>query len=212
VEKFLVPDTSVSALEKLAGQERTTLFTAALAVFYLWLHRVTGEADLAVGSMFANRLHQEAVRAVGFFANLLVLRTEIPARGTFRDLLRATRGTVNGALDHQEVPFQMVRIGPSADRSVRPEDLMFQMQPWPVDEHRVLMSAEAWQIPPPEGVITRFAFEFFMCPAAAGGLLGLIAFAEERFDRSWVRQAATDFEALAAQVASAPETPLAEHG
>jgi hypothetical protein len=209
VEKFLVPEASVSALERLAGQERATLFTAALAVYYLWLHRVTGETDLAVGSMFANRLRHEAVGSVGFFANLLVLRTEIPQAGTFRDLLRATRDTVNGALDHQEVPYQMVRLSPSPHRSVRPEDLMFQMQPWPLDEHRSLPGAEAWQIPPPEGVATRFAFEFFMCPAGDGGLLGLIMFAQERFGRSWVRRAAADFEALAVQVATAPQTPLA---
>ncbi len=223
-ETFLIPDSSVSALEKLASQERTTLFTAMLSVFCLWLHQVTGEADLAVGSMFANRLRPEAIRAVGFYANLLVLRTAIPPGGTFRDLLQATRVTVNGALDHQEVPYQMVRIRPPAygaarpeqsvrpEESVRPEDLMFQMQPWPVDEHRSLVNAEVWQEPPPEGVITRFAFELFMWPASAGGLLGQIVFAEGRFERSWVRKAAAGYAALAARVAAAPEAPLTGHG
>ncbi len=208
VETFLVPDSSVSAMEKLAGQERTTLFTAMLSVFYLWLHQTTGKTDLAVGSMFANRLRPEAIRGVGFYANLLVLRTAIPASGTFRDLLKATRVTVNGALDHQEVPYQMVRTGPSAYGSVRPEDLMFQMQPWPVDEHRSLVNAQVWQEPPPEGVITRFAFELFMWPASAGGLLGQIVFAQERFERSWVREAATGYAALAARVATTPDAPL----
>ena len=55
----------MAALELLARQERTTLFTAALAVFYLWLHRLTGQYDLAVGSMFANRLRAETIGTVG---------------------------------------------------------------------------------------------------------------------------------------------------
>lgn len=211
VETFLVPSSSVSALQRLAGQERATLFTAMLSVFYLWLHRVTGKADLAVGSMFANRLHPEAARTVGFCANLLVLRTEISPRGTFFDLLKATRDTVNAALDHQEVPYQMVRTAPSPTGSARPEDLMFQMQPWPVNEHRSLVNAEAWQQPCPQGVITRFSFEFFMWPDNNGGLLGQIVFAEEQFGRSWVRRAATEFETLAARLGAAPEAALTEH-
>lgn len=148
---------------------------------------------------------------MGFFANLVVLRTVVPVAGTFRDVLKATRGTVNEALDHQEVPCQTVRrLAPAARGAARAEDLMFQMQPWPLDERRTVAGADAWQIPPPEGVATRFAFEFFLCPAAAGGLLGMICFAEDRFQRAWVRESAADFEALAAQLVAAPDQPLAQ--
>jgi hypothetical protein len=37
-------------------------------------------------------------------------------------------------------------------------------------------------------------------------------FAQERFERSWVRKAATGYAALAARVAAAPEAPLTDHG
>ncbi len=210
IEELRIGEHSVAALSRLARQEHTTLFTAMLAVFYLWLYSVTGQADLAVGSMFANRLQPEAADTVGFFANLLVLRTPIAADGTFRQLLNATRTTVNGALDHQEVPYHMVRTEPGPHGPVHPEDLMFQMQPWPLDERRSLAGAEAWRIPPPEGLAPRFAFELLISPAASGGLRVLIAFAEQRFDRGWIRQAAADFRALAARAALAADARLTE--
>lgn len=87
------------------------MFAAALVVIYLGLHRVTGQRDLAVVSMFANRMRQTR-GTVGFFANLLVLRTEIPRAGTFRDLLRAARTTVIEALAHQELPCQAAACPP----------------------------------------------------------------------------------------------------
>jgi Condensation domain len=210
IEELRIDEHSVAALSRLARQEHTTLFTAMLAVFYLWLYSVTGQDDLAVGSMFANRLQPEAAGTVGFFANLLVLRTRIAADETFRQLLNATRTTVNGALDHQEVPYHMVRLEPGPHGPVHPEDLMFQMQPWPLDERRSLPGAGAWRIPPPEGLAPRFAFELLISPAASGGLRVLIVFAEKRFDRAWIRQAAADFSALATRAALTADAGLTE--
>jgi amino acid adenylation domain-containing protein len=110
----LGPDLS-DALRKLATAEGTTLFAALLAGYQLLVARATGEDDVVVGSVVAGRIRPEVERVVGFFANTLVLRTEVDGAGSFRDLVRRASATLVEALRHQEVPFaRVLELAPAA--------------------------------------------------------------------------------------------------
>jgi non-ribosomal peptide synthetase component F len=101
-----------------------------LACLYAHLHGLTRQQDLAVASLVANRARPEVAETVGFFVNMVVLRTAVAPGEPFRRLLRATRKTVSDALAHQGLPFQM--LPPHAVRSeregrvVRADDLVVQ--------------------------------------------------------------------------------------
>ena len=92
-------------LRQLCRQEKTTLFMTLLAAFQALLHQHTGDEDIVVGTDMAGRRDVNLERLVGFFVNLLVLRTDLSGNPTFRQLLHRVRETALGAYAHQDVPF-----------------------------------------------------------------------------------------------------------
>jgi hypothetical protein len=103
-----LPRRLVNALSALARGEETTLFTILLAAFQLFLHRHSGQPEIVVGSPVAGRSRPEFEHIVGYFLNSLPLRASFAGDPEFRTLLRASRATVHGALDHQDYPFELL--------------------------------------------------------------------------------------------------------
>ncbi|HKV94723.1 MAG TPA: amino acid adenylation domain-containing protein [Candidatus Angelobacter sp.] len=91
---------------RLAQQEGATLFMVLLAGFQWLLGRYSGQSDISVGVVSANRTRQETARLIGFFANTLVMRTSLEGQPTFRELLRRVRRVALDAYAHQDVPFE----------------------------------------------------------------------------------------------------------
>ncbi|HEX2254146.1 MAG TPA: amino acid adenylation domain-containing protein [Thermoanaerobaculia bacterium] len=94
------------ALRDLGRAEGATLFMVLAAAFKALLHRYTGVEDVAIGTDVANRNRVETERLIGFFVNVLVLRTDLAGDPTFRDLLAREREVAVGAFTHQELPFE----------------------------------------------------------------------------------------------------------
>ena len=93
------------ALNELSQQEGVTLFMTLLAAFKVLLYRHSGQDDIVVGSPIAGRNRKEAENLVGFFVNMLVLRTGIDGSQSFKEILRSVKETCLGAYAHQEMPF-----------------------------------------------------------------------------------------------------------
>ena len=75
-----------------------------LAAFQTLLHRYTGQDDIAVGTLIANRNRVELEGLIGFFVNTLVLRTDLSGDPSFRELLARVREVTLGAYEHQDCP------------------------------------------------------------------------------------------------------------
>ena len=63
----------IDAVDELGRREGASRFVTLLAAFQALLHRLSGQADLLVGSPVANRTRPEIEGLIGFFVNLLVL-------------------------------------------------------------------------------------------------------------------------------------------
>ncbi len=92
-------------LKILSRQEGVTLFMTLLAAFQTLLYRYTERDDIVVGTDIANRNRDEIESLIGFFVNLLVLRTDLSGNPSFRELLRRVREVALGAYAHQDLPF-----------------------------------------------------------------------------------------------------------
>jgi non-ribosomal peptide synthetase component F len=79
---------------------------AMLATFQVLLWRYSGQEDIVVGTPIANRNRVELEGLIGFFANTLVLRTNLGDNPTFRAVLAKVREVTLGAYSHQDVPFE----------------------------------------------------------------------------------------------------------
>ena len=107
-DSFQLDAKLVSELKAFAQQRSVTLYTTLLAVFKLLLARYTGQSDIIIGSPTAGR-HRAAFSAlVGYFVNLLPLRTTCDANATFDEFLQEVRRTVLAAIEHQDYPLSLL--------------------------------------------------------------------------------------------------------
>jgi len=116
-------DTEISRrLRRLAQAENTTLYTLVLAVFELFLSRYSDQEELLIGTPMLGRNRVEDERAIGYYANPVVLRTNLVGNPTFEDLLRQVRQTVIEAIEHQDYPFPLLveRLQPRRDPGYSP--------------------------------------------------------------------------------------------
>ena len=93
-------------LKEVGRREGVTLFMIFLTTFLVLLWRYSDQEDTVVGTPIANRNRVELEGLIGFFANTLVLRTDLSGNPTFRELLKRVRSVTLDAYSHQDVPFE----------------------------------------------------------------------------------------------------------
>ena len=103
-----LPGELTEKLKQLSRQEGATLFPTLLSAFKVLLHCYTEQSDLFVCSPIANRNRKELKNLMGYFVNLLVLRSDLSGNPSFRELLGRVRSTVSGAYAHQDLPVQQL--------------------------------------------------------------------------------------------------------
>ncbi|HEU5132804.1 MAG TPA: amino acid adenylation domain-containing protein, partial [Pyrinomonadaceae bacterium] len=102
---FTIPRALSDAVKRLSDKEGATLFMTLLAAFKVLLYRYAQQDDIVVGTAIANRHHGETENLIGFFLNILVLRTKVEGQLTFRQFLQRVREVALGAYEHQDLPF-----------------------------------------------------------------------------------------------------------
>src|SRR5262249_50713106 len=111
-----------AGLRRLSQREGAMLFMVLMAAFKVLLMRYSGEEDVSVGTVIANRTRREVEGLIGFFVNTLVMRTDLGANPSFRELIRKESTRALEAYVHQEVPFERLveEINPDRDLSRSP--------------------------------------------------------------------------------------------
>ncbi len=77
-----------------------------LAGFAALLSRYCGQQDVPIGVPSAGRTRPELETLIGYFANTLVIRTDLSGNPTFLELLERVRGTSLATYQHDELPFE----------------------------------------------------------------------------------------------------------
>lgn len=93
------------SLRGLCKQEAVTLFIASLAAFKTLLYKYTAESDIIIGTSMANRNRVEIEHLIGFFVNILPMRTNLGGNPRFTELLKRVKEVALGAYTYQEMPF-----------------------------------------------------------------------------------------------------------
>ncbi|HEU5378724.1 MAG TPA: amino acid adenylation domain-containing protein, partial [Ktedonobacteraceae bacterium] len=108
VSTFTFPARLAHDVRALSHKEGATLFMTLFSTFQILLHRYTRLEDIVVGTDIANRNHTQTEGIIGFFVNLLVLRTRIHPQETFRDILKHVSSVALNAYMHQDLPFEQL--------------------------------------------------------------------------------------------------------
>jgi non-ribosomal peptide synthetase component F len=79
---------------------------ALVAAFKMLLYGYTGQEDLCVATLIANRNRQEVEGLIGLLVNTVVLRTDLSGNPTCLEVLQRVRETILAAYAHQDLPFE----------------------------------------------------------------------------------------------------------
>jgi len=119
---FSLDSALVGRLRVLAKERNVTPYILLLAAFKVFLHRYTGQQDILIGSPMASRDLVQFEHLIGYFSNIVPLRTDLAGDPVFTSVVAQVRKKVLGALEHQDYPFPLLveRIAPSRDPSRSP--------------------------------------------------------------------------------------------
>lgn len=93
-------------LQQLSQHEGVTMFMVMLAAFKILLLYYSGQEDIPVGVPVAGRTRPEVEPLIGFFVNVLVMRTDLSGDPAFREVLQRVRRVALEAYDNQDVQFE----------------------------------------------------------------------------------------------------------
>jgi len=203
------PTGLTAALKQLARAEGGTLYMALLAAFQVLLMRYSGQEDIAVGSPIASRVRPELEGLIGFFANTLVLRSDLSGDPTFRELLRRVREVAIGAYTHQDVPFEKLveELQPDRDALHNP---LFQVL-FGFNTGSGSVSLPGLVVTPLE-IENRFSrFDLEVLIHESNGILDALWIGSaDLFEKTTVGRMASHFERLLESIVDRPEAKLSE--
>jgi non-ribosomal peptide synthetase component F len=172
------------------------------------LAQYTGQDDLVVGSVIANRDRADVERLIGFVANTLVLRIDTSGSPSFRELLARVRETCLDGYAQQVPPEKLVEALAAQRGSAKTAALYqawFQLEA-ASHEHLQLGGLEvtSYDVRPPD---TTFELSLVLVENPTG-ITGAFEYDAEVFDDDTVRQVADHFTALLRQVITSPAIAL----
>ncbi|HEY0735024.1 MAG TPA: amino acid adenylation domain-containing protein, partial [Herpetosiphonaceae bacterium] len=209
-QSFILPQELTSALLRVSQQHDATLFMTLLTAFQIVLARYSGQDDLAVGSPIANRTRRELEDLIGFFVNMLVLRTDLGGAPTIRQLLARVRATCLDAYAHQDLPFEQLVEELQPERSLSYNPLFqvgFALQNAPLD----LVERTDLRLRPINVVqrTSTFDLSVFMSEEP-DGIHGLLEYNTDLFDEATITRLVGHFTTVLAAIAADPDRSVAE--
>jgi len=121
----------LKVLRKIASEQDSTLFMVMLAVFNIFLSKLSGKEDIVCGTLIAGRKQAEFQRIVGMFVNTLALRNCPGSGKTFTEFLKEVRKKTLDVYENQDYQFETLveKVVKNRDTSRNPLfDFIFVLQ------------------------------------------------------------------------------------
>jgi len=209
VQSFTLPLALTEALKDLSRREDVTLYVTLLAVFKTLLYRYTGQEDLLVGSPIANRNRSEIEGAIGFFANTLVMRTNMAGTPSFRELLSRVRQVALGAYAHQDLPFEQLVEQLQPERSLSHTPLFQVMFALNVPMSALELPGLTLDLLETDSTTARFDLTLWMTQTDRG-LTGSLEYNTDLFDRDTIARMLGHFQTLLAGAIENPDCGIGD--
>ncbi|WP_425526045.1 amino acid adenylation domain-containing protein [Halotia branconii] len=202
---FQLDEQLTQKLKSLSEQSGATLFMTLLTGFVILLSRYSNQQDILVGSPIANRNRSEIESLIGFFVNILVLRTDISGNPTFWELLQRVRQVAIEAYSHQDVPFEQVVEALQPERNLNYSPL-FQVM-------FVLLNTPPGKLELPGLSLTQLEIEnptakfdlTLLMTETEQGLTASLEYNSDLFEPATITRMAGHFQTLLAGIVSNPE-------
>ncbi|MEA2101908.1 MAG: condensation domain-containing protein, partial [Thermodesulfobacteriota bacterium] len=130
-QRILLDKELAHRVKEFARDHDVTRFILTLAIFKILLHKLSGQDDIIVGSPIAGRNHADIEPMIGFFVNVLPMRSDLSGNPNFSDFLDQVKQTALDAYANQDYPFdKLVEVlNPVRDLSRSPIfDVVFEFR------------------------------------------------------------------------------------
>ena len=202
-----ISKTLTEGIRTLSKRQGVTSFMTMLAGFKGLLHFLTGQHDIVLGTDMANRTNVQTEALIGFFVNLLVLRTDLSGNPSFGELLAREREVAIGAYAHQDLPFDKLveELRPERNLSHSPlVQVLFVQQNTP-RSNAVMPGIEIGRFP--LEVQSKFDMAAFM-RETANEVVGSWVYNLDLFEAGTITRMAANFEMLLEAAVADPKIRL----
>ena len=214
---------TLDPLRRFTAAHRVTAFSVLLSALQVFLARLANQEDFLIGVPFTGRSHEQFANTVGFFVNMLPIRSALPQARSFLDLVQQVSRQLETSMEHQAYPLATIihEAQPARDPSRSP---LFQVACtfersqirkehatssllFPTSQESSIDSpaAEEGYFVPTRSC--RFDLEFIL-EQTDHSLHGMICFAESLFARETIEGMGRNFASLLIQLLHEPELPL----
>jgi hypothetical protein len=197
-------------LQELSGKEDATIFMIMLTAFQTILGKYSGQQDVPLGAVIANRNRLELEKLIGLFVNTVVIRTRLDPDLSFRALLRQVRQTTLDAYQNPDVPFEKVvqHLLPGRDMDRTPlVQAMFVFQNLPRVARAV--SGPTVEMLPQWNYAVKSDLDLYVTEDQEI-LYGTLVYDVELFNLSTMQGMLEDLQHLLASIVSQPDASLLE--
>jgi len=199
-------------IKALGRRHGATLYMTLLAAFQLLLYRWSGQHDITLGSPIAGRRRTETEGMIGFFVNLLVMRTDLSGAPTFVQLLRRVREVAMEAYTHQDVSFEKLveALSPERDPSHPPFfQVLFFLQNAPVTD---LSLGEEIKLEPFAAGTAAVKFDItIVLQETADGMQGSSQYNADLYDAGTMAALVEQYRTLLANIGDNPELSIDDY-
>jgi acyl carrier protein len=207
VHESPLPKNVIESLRLLGRQKGSTLFMILLAGFEALVYHYTGQPDVVLGTDLANRTTVQTEALIGFFVNLLVVRTDVSGNPTFEELIKRVREVTLRAYAHQDLPFDKLveELRPERNLTHSPlVQVLFVQQNTPRSAASMPgLKMERFRLDVP----SKFDMAVFIGDNE-GQVVGRWVYNPDLFDASTIARMAGLYEMLLRAVASESNVPL----
>ncbi|QCM13094.1 agrobactine synthetase subunit F [Agrobacterium tumefaciens] len=95
-------------LYAIAKQNSASLFNVVYAAIAASLRHLGGLSDLVVGTSASGRTDSGYFDTIGYFTTVVAHRVRFRAEMTVGELISSVKNTINGSLEHSEIPIDLV--------------------------------------------------------------------------------------------------------
>ncbi|KEO82533.1 non-ribosomal peptide synthetase [Tumebacillus flagellatus] len=207
---FQLSDETAANWKGFAHREGTTMFMTLLGAFYVYLHGLSGQEDILVGTPIANRDREETQGLIGYLLSVLILRGKPHGDLAFRELLQQVRETSLDAFAHRDMPVELLiqELGVERDTSRNP---LYQVMFVYYDRQEDPVDLEGLHVQ--TGLLDNGTSEFELMLVLGerdGRIGGRLEYSSDLFEAETVERMVQDFLHLVDMLVQSPETRLSE--
>jgi len=121
-QSLVLSEDVTAALGKVAQAQGATLFVFLLAVYKVLLYRYSGKDDLVIGTPYANRNRSELEPMIGYFVQMLMIRSQISGESSFATFLEQENQVISEAFKNGDIPIDtlVAELNPARNPSYNP--------------------------------------------------------------------------------------------